>query len=88
MSAIPIECNSHCINVRYSIEPRERRYVEGYGFLSFTRNLGTHSIKFVKNLHNKYGRKLADSAKNMQQMHLKLLAKVQFKKQLKQLEIQ
>ena len=23
----------------YSIEPRERRYVEGYGFLSFARNL-------------------------------------------------
>ena len=35
----------------YSIEPRERRYV-GYGFLSFARNL-----------NNKYGQKLADSAK-------------------------
>ena len=29
----------------YSIEPRERRFVKGYGFLSFTRNLSTHSIK-------------------------------------------
>ena len=38
--------------MRYSIEPRERRYVEGYGFLSFARNL-----------NNKYGQKLADSAK-------------------------
>ena len=37
----------------YSIEPRERRYVKGYGFLSF-----------AKNLNNKYGKKLADSAKN------------------------
>ena len=36
----------------YSIEPRERRYVEGYGFLSFARNL-----------NNKYGQTLADSAK-------------------------
>ena len=38
--------------MRYSIEPRERRYVEGYGFLSFARNL-----------NNKYGQKIADSAK-------------------------
>ena len=38
--------------MRYSIEPRERRYVEGYGFLSFARNLD-----------NKYGQKLVDSAK-------------------------
>ena len=36
----------------YSVEPRERRYVEGYGFLSFARNL-----------NNKYGQKLVDSAK-------------------------
>ena len=73
--------------MRYSIEPGERRYVKGYGFLSFARNLGTHSIKVAKNLNNKYGQKLADFAKNLQQMHLKLLAKEQFKKQLKQLEI-
>ena len=26
--------------MRYSIEPRERRYVKGYGFLSFARNFG------------------------------------------------
>ena len=38
--------------MRYSIEPRERRYVEGYGFLSLARNL-----------NNKYGQKLVDSAK-------------------------
>ena len=38
--------------MRYSIEPRERRYVEGYGFLSFARNL-----------NNKCGLKLIDSAK-------------------------
>ena len=47
----------------YSIEPREKRYVKGYGFLSFARHLGTHSIKVAKNLNNKYGQKLADSAK-------------------------
>ena len=47
----------------YSIEPRERGYVKGYGFLSFARNLGTHATKVAKNLCNKYGQKLAASAK-------------------------
>ena len=49
--------------MRYSIEPREKRYVKGYGFLSFARNLGTHATKVAKNLNNKYGQKFADSAK-------------------------
>ena len=40
----------------YSIEPREPIYVRGYGFLSFAKNIG-------KNLSNKYGQKLLDSAK-------------------------
>ena len=42
--------------MRYSIEPRDRTYVKGYGFLSFAKNMGTH-------LSNKYGQKLLDSAK-------------------------
>ena len=50
--------------MRYSIEPRERRCVKGYGFLSFAKNLGTHATKVAKNLNNKYGQKLADSSKN------------------------
>ena len=41
--------------MHYSIEPRERRYVKGYGFLSFPRNIG-------KNISTKYGQKLADTA--------------------------
>ena len=64
LNAIPIECNFHRIRMRYSIEPRERRYVKGYGFLSVARNLDTHSIKVAKNLNNKYGQKLAHSGKN------------------------
>ena len=28
------------INMRYSSKPKERRYVKGYGFLSFTKNMG------------------------------------------------
>ena len=49
--------------MRYSTEPREITYVKGYGFLSFARNMGTHATKVAKNLNNKYGQKLADSAK-------------------------
>ena len=42
--------------MRYSIEPRDRRYVKRYGFLSFAENI-------VKSFSNKYGQKLLDSAK-------------------------
>ena len=42
--------------MRYSIEPRDTIYVKEYGFLSFAENMG-------KNLSNKYGQKLFDSAK-------------------------
>ena len=51
--------------MRYSIEPRERRYVKGYGLLSFARNLGIRATNIAKNLNNKYGQKLADSAKSL-----------------------
>ena len=69
----------YCIKMRYSIEPRERRYVKGYGFLSFARNLGIHATKVAKNLNNKYGQKLADSPKQSATDPLKLQAKEQFK---------
>ena len=36
--------------MRYSIEPRERRYVKGYGFMSFARNF---SDKYNKSLMDK-----------------------------------
>ena len=42
--------------MRCSIEPRDRIYVKGYGFLSFAKNMG-------KNLSNKYSQKLLDTAK-------------------------
>ena len=37
--------------MRYSLEPHYRRYVQGKGFMSFTRNIG-----------NKYGRKIFDKS--------------------------
>ena len=40
----------------YSIKPRNRIYVKGYGFLSFAKNM-------ITSLSNKYGQKLLDSAK-------------------------
>ena len=49
--------------MHYSIELRERRHVKGYGFLSYARNIGTHATKVAKNMSNKYGQKLVDTAK-------------------------
>ena len=37
--------------MRYSTEPRFRKHIEGYGFLSFAKMFG-----------NKYGKKLMDTA--------------------------
>ena len=48
--------------MHYSIEPRERRYVKGYGFLSFARIIGTHAAKAAKNMSNKYSQKPVDTA--------------------------
>ena len=42
--------------MRYSIEPRDRIYVKGYGFLSFAKSMG-------KSLIDKYGQKFLASAK-------------------------
>ena len=56
--------------MRYSIEPRERRYIKGYGFLSFARNFGNKygkklmntAIKTGTNFNSKYDKKLTDTA--------------------------
>ena len=40
------------MKMRYSLEPRDRVYVKGYGFMSFARSMS-----------NKYGKKLVDTAK-------------------------
>ena len=42
--------------MHFSIEPRDRTYVKGYGFLSFAKNIG-------KDISIKYSQKLVDSAK-------------------------
>ena len=56
--------------MRYSIQPRERRYVKGYGIMSFARNCGNKygkklmntAIKTDTNFNSKYGKKLTDTA--------------------------
>ena len=56
--------------MRYSIEPRERRYVKGYGFMTFARNFANKygkklmntAIKTGTNFNSKYGKKLTDTA--------------------------
>ena len=54
--------------MHYSTEPKERRYVKGYGFLSFAKNIGG-------NLSNKYGQKLVDTAKKSATDALKIASK-------------
>ena len=54
--------------MRYSIEPRDRIYVKGYGFLSFAKNIG-------KNLSNKYGQKIFDTAKKSTTDAIKTVSK-------------
>ena len=62
--------------MRYSTEPRFRKYVKGYGFLSFARKFG-----------DKYGKKLMDTATKTGMNAEKLLLKQLFKKLQKLQEI-
>ena len=56
--------------MRHSLEPEYRKYVKGYGFLSFARNfvnkygkkLMNTAIKPGTNFNSKYGKKLTDTA--------------------------
>ena len=64
--------------MRYSIEPRDRMYVKGYGFLSFAKNMG-------KSLSNKHGQNVLDRAKKSTTDAIKTASKGQFKKRQKQL---
>ena len=61
--------------MRYSLEPTYRRYVKGYGFLSFARKYGDKYVKKLMNTATKaginaakkfgdeYGKNLLDTAK-------------------------
>ena len=71
--------------MRYSVQPRDRIFVKGNGFLFFTKNIGKNMGKNIsKNLSGKYSKKLLDYAKQSATYALKTASK---KKQLKQLVI-
>ena len=56
--------------MRHSLEAEYKKYVKGYGFLSFSRNFGDKywkklmntAIKTGTNVNSKYGKKLPDTA--------------------------
>ena len=50
--------------MRYLIEPRDRIYVKGYGFMLFARSMG-----------NNYGKKLVDTAKKSATDEIKTASK-------------
>ena len=54
--------------MRYSIEPRNRIYVKGYGFLSFAKNMS-------KSLNSKYGQKVLDSVRKFTTNAIKTASK-------------
>ena len=55
--------------MRYSLEPSHRKYVKGYGFLSFAKNVG-----------DKYGKKLMDNATKTGKDFAKIASKRAIKK--------
>ena len=62
--------------MRYSLEPKYRKYVQGCGFLSFARKFG-----------DKYSKKLMDTATKTGIDAAKIASKELFKKLQKQQEI-
>ena len=80
LSVNSIEYNSHCMKICYSIEPRERRHVKGYGFLPFAKNIGTHATKVAKKMSNKYGQKLVNTAKKSTIDAIKTASKIAVQK--------
>ena len=54
--------------MRYSIEPKDRKYVKEYGFLSFAKNMGPQ-------LNSKYYQKLLNNAKKLTTDAIKIASK-------------
>ena len=61
---------------RYSLQPRERIFVKGYGFFSFPKNMGKNNGKNIsKNLSCKYSQTLLHHAKPSARDALKTTSK-------------
>ena len=62
---------THC-----SVQPRDRIFVKGYGFLSFPKNMGKNIGKNIrKNLSSKYNQKIFYHAKKSSTDALKTASK-------------
>ena len=70
---------AHC-----SVQPRDRIFVKGYGFLSFARNMDKN---ISNNLSSKCSQKLLDHAKQSVTNALKTTSKRAIQKTAKQLAI-
>ena len=58
--------------MRYLVQPKDRIFVKGYGFLSFVKNMGKNIGKNIsKTLRCKYSQKLFDHAKQSETDALK-----------------
>ena len=70
----------------YSVEPRNKIFVKGYGFLCFVKNMSKNTGSKISKKVNK-ARNVLIILNNLPEMHLKLFQKEQCKKQLKQLVV-
>ena len=69
--------------MRYSLEPHYRRYVQGQGFMSFSRNIGNKysrkifdkSLDVGKSIKKKYGKKILDNSLSAGKESKKVLTK-------------
>ena len=74
--------------MRYSLEPRYRKYVQGQGFMSFAKNIGNKygreifdkSIDVGKKMSNKYGTKILDKSMDAGKDFAKIAGKKVFNK--------
>ena len=62
---------------RYSIQPRDRIFVKGYGYLSFAKTMGKN---IGKNVSSKYSQKILDHAKQSATDALKVASKREIQK--------
>ena len=60
--------------MRYSLEPRQRKYVEEYGFLPLQENFGINMVKRLMDTSTKTG---IDAAKAASKMLFKKLRKLE-----------
>ena len=60
----------------HSVQPRDAKFVKGYGLFSFAKNIAKNIVKIInKNLTSKYSQKLLDHAKKSATLALKTASK-------------